>query len=129
MEKKFNSGIFPGSQGGPLMHVIAAKAVSFLEAQSPEFVDYQKQVVKVDRTHHQVREVVFFDRRGDLLKTLTMENYRNYGGADGDIWRAQLLKMINHQTGKSTELLWSGYEFKNGYTDREFSKNALAKAR
>ena len=45
LEKKFNSGIFPGTQGGPLMHVIAAKAVSFLEAQSPEFVDYQKQVV------------------------------------------------------------------------------------
>ena len=45
LEKKFNSGIFPGSQGGPLMHVIAAKAVSFLEAQAPEFVEYQKQVV------------------------------------------------------------------------------------
>jgi glycine hydroxymethyltransferase len=46
LEKKFNSAVFPGGQGGPLMHVIAAKAVSFLEAQSPEFVDYQKQVVK-----------------------------------------------------------------------------------
>ena len=45
LEKKFNSAVFPGGQGGPLMHVIAAKAVSFLEAQSPEFVDYQKQVV------------------------------------------------------------------------------------
>jgi glycine hydroxymethyltransferase len=45
LEKKFQSAVFPGGQGGPLMHVIAAKAVSFLEAQSPEFVDYQKQVV------------------------------------------------------------------------------------
>jgi len=45
LEKKFNSAVFPGSQGGPLMHVIAAKAVSFLEAQSDEFVTYQKQVV------------------------------------------------------------------------------------
>ena len=45
LEKKFNSAVFPGGQGGPLMHVIAAKAVSFLEAQQPEFVDYQKQVV------------------------------------------------------------------------------------
>jgi glycine hydroxymethyltransferase len=45
LEKKFNSAVFPGNQGGPLMHVIAAKAVSFLEAQQPEFVDYQKQVV------------------------------------------------------------------------------------
>jgi glycine hydroxymethyltransferase len=45
LEKKFQSAVFPGGQGGPLMHVIAAKAVSFKEAASPEFVDYQKQVV------------------------------------------------------------------------------------
>jgi glycine hydroxymethyltransferase len=43
--KKLNSLVFPGTQGGPLMHVIAAKAVSFLEALQPEFVDYQRQVV------------------------------------------------------------------------------------
>jgi glycine hydroxymethyltransferase len=45
LEKKFNSLVFPGTQGGPLMHVIAAKAVAFLEALQPEFVDYQKQVI------------------------------------------------------------------------------------
>src|SRR5690606_21496917 len=45
IEKKLNSAVFPGGQGGPLMHVIAAKAVSFKEAMSPEFVTYQKQVV------------------------------------------------------------------------------------
>ena len=44
--KKINSAIFPGIQGGPLMHVIAAKAVAFKEAQSPEFKAYQQQVVK-----------------------------------------------------------------------------------
>lgn len=43
--KKLNSLVFPGTQGGPLMHVIAAKAVSFLEAMEPEFISYQKQVV------------------------------------------------------------------------------------
>jgi glycine hydroxymethyltransferase len=43
--RKLNSMIFPGTQGGPLMHVIAAKAVAFLEALQPEFIDYQKQVV------------------------------------------------------------------------------------
>ncbi|MDO8954637.1 MAG: serine hydroxymethyltransferase [Gammaproteobacteria bacterium] len=46
IEKKLNSMIFPGTQGGPLMHVIAAKAVSFLEALQPEFKTYQQQVVK-----------------------------------------------------------------------------------
>jgi glycine hydroxymethyltransferase len=46
LEKKFTSVVFPGSQGGPLMHVIAAKAVAFKEALEPEFTLYQKQVVK-----------------------------------------------------------------------------------
>lgn len=45
IEKKLNSAVFPGGQGGPLMHVIAAKAVSFKEAMAPEYVVYQKQVV------------------------------------------------------------------------------------
>ena len=45
-EKAINSAIFPGIQGGPLMHVIAAKAVAFKEALSPEFKAYQQQVVK-----------------------------------------------------------------------------------
>ena len=43
--KKFNSSVFPGMQGGPLMHVIAAKAVAFKEALEPEFKDYQQRVV------------------------------------------------------------------------------------
>ncbi|MEJ6397251.1 serine hydroxymethyltransferase [Yoonia sp. 208BN28-4] len=46
LAKKFNSAIFPGIQGGPLMHVIAGKAVAFGEAQRPEFKTYQEQVVK-----------------------------------------------------------------------------------
>lgn len=46
LAKKINSQIFPGIQGGPLMHVIAAKAVAFKEAQQPDFAIYQKQVVK-----------------------------------------------------------------------------------
>ena len=45
-EKAINSAIFPGLQGGPLMHVIAAKAVAFKEALSPEFKAYQEQVAK-----------------------------------------------------------------------------------
>ena len=51
LTKKFNSLVFPGTQGGPLMHVIAAKAVAFKEAMEPSFKDYQAQVcenAKVD---------------------------------------------------------------------------------
>ena len=46
IEKKLNSAVFPGGQGGPLMHVIAAKAISFKEAMSPAYKEYQQQVVK-----------------------------------------------------------------------------------
>lgn len=45
IEKRLNSLVFPGTQGGPLMHVIAAKAVAFKEALQPDFIEYQKQVV------------------------------------------------------------------------------------
>src|SRR5256886_12540723 len=48
--KKLNSAVFPGIQGGPLMHVIAAKAVAFKEALAPEFKSYQQQVVKNARS-------------------------------------------------------------------------------
>ncbi|TAK77258.1 MAG: serine hydroxymethyltransferase [Gammaproteobacteria bacterium] len=46
LEKKLNSAVFPGGQGGPLMHVIAAKAVAFAEALQPEFKTYQQQILK-----------------------------------------------------------------------------------
>ena len=46
LEKKLNSAVFPGNQGGPLMHVIAAKAVAFKEALQPEFKIYQLQILK-----------------------------------------------------------------------------------
>ena len=45
IEKKLNSAVFPGTQGGPLMHVIAAKAAAFKEALSPDFINYQKQIL------------------------------------------------------------------------------------
>ena len=50
IEKKINSLVFPGTQGGPLMHVIAAKAVALKEAMEPEFKDYQQCVVKNAKT-------------------------------------------------------------------------------
>jgi len=68
--KKFNSAIFPGMQGGPLMHVIAAKAVAFKEAMEPEYVEYQKQVVK----NAQAMAAVFMDRGYDVVSNGT-ENH------------------------------------------------------
>jgi len=63
IEKKLNSAIFPGAQGGPLMHVIAAKAVAFKEAMEPEFKTYAKQVV----VNAQAMAKVFMDRGYDVV--------------------------------------------------------------
>jgi glycine hydroxymethyltransferase len=63
LAKKFNSLVFPGIQGGPLMHVIAAKAVALLEAMRPEFKEYQKLVVENAR----VMAAVFMDRGYDVI--------------------------------------------------------------
>ncbi|GAA5191610.1 serine hydroxymethyltransferase [Ferrimonas gelatinilytica] len=61
--KKFNSAVFPGGQGGPLCHVIAAKAVAFKEALQPEFAQYQQQVVK----NAQAMADVFINRGYDVV--------------------------------------------------------------
>ncbi len=63
IEKKFNSAIFPGSQGGPLMHVIAAKAVAFKEAMEPDYKTYQQQVI----VNAQAMAKVFMDRGYDVV--------------------------------------------------------------
>mgnify|MGYP006275603017 CR=1 FL=1 len=63
LEKKFDSNIFPGIQGGPLMHVIAAKAVAFKEAMQPEFKVYQQQVLK----NAKAMANVFIERGFDVV--------------------------------------------------------------
>lgn len=87
LEKKFNSAVFPGGQGGPLMHVIAAKAISFKEAMSEEFVEYQKQVV----ANAKAMSEVFISRGIDIVSGGT-ENHlmlvsligKSYTGKDAD---------------------------------------------
>ncbi|HEV2614892.1 MAG TPA: serine hydroxymethyltransferase [Gammaproteobacteria bacterium] len=69
IEKKLNSAVFPGMQGGPLMHIIAAKAVAFLEALKPEFKIYQKQVITNARC---------------LAKNLQEKNYKIVSGGTDD---------------------------------------------
>jgi len=63
LEKRINSAIFPGTQGGPLMHVIAAKAVAFLEALQPEFKTYQSQVL----TNAKAMAARFVERGFDIV--------------------------------------------------------------
>lgn len=78
IQKKLNSAVFPGGQGGPLMHVIAAKAVCFKEAMGDEFRDYQKQVVK----NAQAMASVFIDRGYDVV----------FGGTENHLFLVSLIK-------------------------------------
>jgi glycine hydroxymethyltransferase len=87
LEKKFQSLVFPGTQGGPLMHVIAAKAVAFKEALEPEFKDYQQQVVKNAQA---------------MAKTMMSRGYKIVsGGTDNHL---MLIDLIGREvTGKDAE--------------------------
>ena len=78
LEKKFNSAVFPGGQGGPLEHVIAAKAVCFKEALQPEFKAYQAQVIKNAQTMAQV----FIDNGYDVVS----------GGTENHLFLLSLIK-------------------------------------
>lgn len=86
--KKLNSQIFPGIQGGPLMHTIAAKAVAFKEALSPSFRSYQEQIVKNART---------------LATVLQQDGYRLVsGGTDNHLMLVDLT--VRGITGKDAEM-------------------------
>lgn len=87
LEKKLNSAVFPGGQGGPLMHVIAAKAVAFKEAMSEDFASYQRQVVK----NAQVMAEVFQQRDYEVIS----------GGTDNHLF---LLSLVSKGlTGKAAD--------------------------
>ena len=62
----------------------------------------------------------------ELLKTLTYSRYQRYLD---QYWRADEMHMENHQTGKSTTLSWTHYEFQTGLTERDFDRNSLKRAR
>ena len=87
LEKKLNSAVFPGGQGGPLMHVIAAKAVAFKEALDPAFKSYQEQVVK----NATAMANVFIERGYDVVS----------GGTDNHLFLLSLIKQ--GLTGKAAD--------------------------
>ncbi len=87
LEKKFQSRIFPGTQGGPLMHAIAGKAVAFKEALEPDFKTYQQQVIDNARVMAQV----FVDRGIDVVS----------GGTDNHLFLVSFVK--RGLTGKAVD--------------------------
>lgn len=87
---------------------------------------YTRQVVWIDQDEYRVRKIEFYDRKESHLKTLVLTEYKRYLDK---FWRPLSMQMVNHQTGKSTDLKWSEYTFRNGFNDRDFDRNSLQKAR
>ncbi|MBF7681998.1 serine hydroxymethyltransferase [Acinetobacter sp. B5B] len=92
IEKKLQSAVFPGNQGGPLMHAIAGKAICFKEAMTPEFKEYQQQVVK----NAQAMSNVLVARGYDIVS----------GGTDNHLFLLSLIKQ--DITGKEADA-WLGH--------------------
>jgi len=87
---------------------------------------YTRQIVWLDKQTWRPLKIEFYDRKNSLLKTLTYHGYQQYLGK---YWRPARMEMVNHQTGKSTTLLWTEYRFRNGFTERDFDRNSLKRAR
>ncbi len=91
-----------------------------------EHSGYTRQIVWLDKEMYQPNKLEFYDRKNAQLKTLHFLEYKKYLD---QYWRPNRMEMTNHQTGKSTALIWTDYQFKNGLTDRNFDKNTLKRAR
>ena len=91
-----------------------------------EHSGYTRQVAWMDKERYIPLKVDYFDRKNALLKTQTFDHYRLYLEK---YWRPGEMNMVNHQTGKSTRLLWKNLKFRVGLTDREFNRNSLKRAR
>jgi hypothetical protein len=87
---------------------------------------YTRQVVWIDRQEYRTWKIDFYDRKDDHLKTLTYQGYQQYIDR---YWRADRMEMVNHQTGKSTELEWNQYDFRTGLGEGDFNRASLARAR
>ena len=86
---------------------------------------YSKRVSFIDLDEYRVHQIDFYNRRGDLEKSLKFQDYKQY---EGQFWRAHVMIMENTQTGKSTRLSWGDYSFRKGLTERDFTPQGLPKA-
>ena len=87
---------------------------------------YTRHLAWYDQEEYRLAKIEFYDRKDELLKTLT---YRSYQQHLDRYWRPDEMFMENHQTGKSTVLRWTAYEFQTGLTERDFDQNSLRRAR
>ena len=87
---------------------------------------YTRQIVWIDTEEYRTQKIEFFDRKDELLKTLQYSGYQKYLDR---FWRPDSMQMENHQTGKSTVLLWKDYAFDAGLSESDFDQSSLARVR
>ena len=87
---------------------------------------YKRQLIWMHQAELYAMKIDFYDRKDSLLKTLDFSDHKQY---QDKFWRAHNMMMVNHQTGKKTELIWSDIVFGNGYSDKDFNKNSLKRLR
>ena len=88
---------------------------------------YSYQILWLDDTPaHRSWKIEYYDRKKSLLKTLTFGEYKIYLDK---FWRPSIYKMINHQTGKSTDLFVENIKFKVGLSESDFNQKSLSRVR
>lgn len=87
---------------------------------------YTRQVSWIDQQEYRTWKVDYYDRKKSLLKTLTASDFSQY---QDKFWQPAKMSMVNHQTGKSTDLFWSNYRYDTGLSESDFNKNSLKRAR
>lgn len=87
---------------------------------------YKRNIVWFNKSNYRPEKIEFYDRKDSPLKTLVYSDYKQYLSK---YWRANTMRMVNHQNGKETLLEFSNIKFGINLTDRDFSQNALKRAR
>ena len=87
---------------------------------------YTRELAWLDQQEYRPQKIVFYDRKNAKLKTLVYSNYQQYLDK---YWRAHDMFMENHQTGKSTRLVWDEYSFQTGLKERDFDRNSLKRVK
>ena len=87
---------------------------------------YTKQIAWIDQKEYRTWKVEYYDRKESHLKTLTMSDFARY---QDKFWQPGKMAMVNHQTGKATDLFWSNYRYDTGLSEADFNQNSLKRAR
>ncbi|WP_246075842.1 outer membrane lipoprotein-sorting protein [Aliikangiella marina] len=87
---------------------------------------YKRLISWIDQKEYRVLKTEFYDRKNQLLKTLEYQDYQQYLD---QYWRSHKMLMVNHQSEKTTDLIWSNYQFKVGLDDSSFNRNSLKRSR